>query len=732
MFLGKGGKIVPEAHTLRRRTPPPFVIMGTTCLLEMIAVARLISLPPGLSHKWRGRSRSLPKWIQAPLTWSLIGFLLGRAAVFGEIWPFGLAYFTAWLAAEECKSPVFPLAGVALGLATAVGLRFSIPYYAALGLLGLVKRRGKGQAEVRWASWLLAGCLLVKMPLHYLLRPIPIVFVVGITECVLAIVGFRLLYFAVGRCSKQRLAFEEVFWLLFLFSLLVSLDWRLGGFSLRLFLTFYLLVIASKVGGIGVSCIVGPALALLGLLLGETTQFALFIVISSLLAGVFHKYRWGPYVGASLALILSSGGSFHPETVQGFFSVLAAVWLTRWMPASRLNQLARIIPGTKPFFEREQGYGQHLKQVLDQRIEQYLTVFAELESTLGDVQDPFLSQQLQGMTELLQTMKNAFSLDVQFIKHFEEKLLNRFLREDLAFLTVAKNPDGFEILGALRHPCEGRCFCEELADYCSGTIESQRYSVISCNCRTNSQCGFRIVPSPRYRLEIGRAKIAQQEISGDSQVTFEITSSKVAILLSDGMGVGLRAHTESSIAVRLLERMIKAGYDLATAVSLINRLLLLRNQDEMFVTIDLVVVDLFSGQLEFVKIGSAPSFIKRGRQVEIIHNHALPVGVLSRVDVESDKRTLQEDAVLIMTTDGVLDAQRNLARKDEWMCWNLRRLPNSGDMALLAEKILAESLQISSGQVKDDMMVVVARLVRKEWGRESHRRTQSGVNRFNA
>jgi stage II sporulation protein E len=193
------------------------------------------------------------------------------------------------------------------------------------------------------------------------------------------------------------------------------------------------------------------------------------------------------------------------------------------------------------------------------------------------------------------------------------------------------------------------------------------------------------------------------------------------------MGVGLKAHTESNMTLRLLERMTKAGYDLATSVSLINRLLMLRNQDDMFVTIDMVVVDLFSGQLEFVKIGAAPSYIKRGREVEIIYNHTLPVGVLSQVDVESDRRMLQEGEVLIMTTDGVLDAQRKVARQDEWMCWNLRRLRQEEDMSVLAEAILTDSIDVADGRIDDDMMVVVARLVSADSELESYRRVQSSV-----
>ena len=59
------------------------------------------------------------------------------------------------------------------------------------------------------------------------------------------------------------------------------------------------------------------------------------------------------------------------------------------------------------------------------------------------------------------------------------------------------------------------------------------------------------------------------------------------------------------MAIRLLQRMITAGYNVEVAISLVNRVLLLRSQDEIFVTIDLVVVDLHTGRLDFVKIGCA-------------------------------------------------------------------------------------------------------------------------------
>lgn len=683
-------------------------------------MARILSLPTLVRKEGLKLSEIWVYLIHSFLSWGFLGFLLGRAAIFGEIWPFGLAFLAVWRACGRSRlATTFPLLAVSVGLASVIGIRLSLPYYAALAFFWVLPCGG----EREWRLWLIFGCLLIKMPLHYVLQPVPMVFVVGVTECVLAVFSYGLLYFVVKRCLEEQLACGQLQALLFSFAFILSLNIRWGGFSPRLFLIGLLIALGARVGGLRVTCILGPSLAVLSLLLGEPTNLVLLIVIISLLIGAFHRFRWGYYVGPILGVAFAFPGIANAETMQWLVVLLISVGVARLIPEVHLRHVARLIPGSEPFQQQNKGYDKHLKEVLDQKIDQYLTVFEELENTLMGVENPLFHKQMQGMAELLQSMKGSFGPHLQFTKDFEDRILNNFVDANLAYVSVLKSLDGFEVHGALQERCGNGAFCQSLAGFCSGTLESQRYGVVSCNCFTEGVCGFKIAPWPRYKLEIGRAKIAQEEISGDNQVTFEIASSKVAILLSDGMGVGLKAYTESNIAVRLLERMIKAGYDLATAVSLVNRLLLLRNQDEMFVTIDLVVVDLFSGQLEFVKIGSAPSFIKRGREVEIIHNHSLPVGVLSQVDVETDRRTLKEGEVLVMATDGVLDAHRGIARKDEWMCWNLRRLHDPKDLASMAEEILCDSLEIANGQVQDDMMVVVARLVRNDLEIAAYRRT---------
>src|SRR5690606_12632426 len=120
-----------------------------------------------------------------------------------------------------------------------------------------------------------------------------------------------------------------------------------------------------------------------------------------------------------------------------------------------------------------------------------------------------------------------------------------------------------------------------------------------------------------YEVETGVASAAKDGglLSGDCFTTIELGNGKFAVALSDGMGNGARAWMESSAALTMLEQLLKSGIDERLAVKSVNSMLLLRSPDEMFATIDLALIDLHSAQANLLKIGSMPSFIKRGREV---------------------------------------------------------------------------------------------------------------------
>jgi hypothetical protein len=128
----------------------------------------------------------LTRLAQSPLVWGFHGFLLGRAAIFGEIWPFGLAYAAAFRALNRNKQ-VLPVLGVVLGITSSVGFTLSLPYYASIAILVLAP----GEGERLRKRWLIFAVFGVKMVLHYLLQPIPMVAIVAITECTFAVFAYR-------------------------------------------------------------------------------------------------------------------------------------------------------------------------------------------------------------------------------------------------------------------------------------------------------------------------------------------------------------------------------------------------------------------------------------------------------------------------------------------------------------------------------------------------------------
>ena len=146
-----------------------------------------------------------------------------------------------------------------------------------------------------------------------------------------------------------------------------------------------------------------------------------------------------------------------------------------------------------------------------------------------------------------------------------------------------------------------------------------------------------------------------QQISGDSFSFLHKEEGIFLASLSDGMGTGLNAYQESEKVVDLLEQFLEAGFSKETAVKMINSALVLGSDGKTFSTIDISAINLYSGECEFLKIGAASSFIRRGSCVECITSTSLPAGIFQQTDFVQTSRKLCDGDLLIMVTDGVLD-----------------------------------------------------------------------------
>jgi len=218
------------------------------------------------------------------------------------------------------------------------------------------------------------------------------------------------------------------------------------------------------------------------------------------------------------------------------------------------------------------------------------------------------------------------------------------------------------------------------------------------------------VPTLPYRVGVARVAKDEKVVSGDSYLYRQVGDERLVLVLSDGMGAGTRAAAESRTTVGLLEKFLELGFDETEAVRTVNHLLLLRSTGEMFATLDLMLVGLRDGAARFIKIGAAPSFIRRGRHVHVIRAGTLPMGVVNEPDIQMTHRALQRGDLVVMMTDGVIGAWPNLGAAEDWIKGFLASLEREEPRRVAAD-LLGEALRRGRGGARDDMTVLVLRML---------------------
>lgn len=321
-----------------------------------------------------------------------------------------------------------------------------------------------------------------------------------------------------------------------------------------------------------------------------------------------------------------------------------------------------------------------------------------------------VSKQLIGVSKVIRNLADGIDDKTVVDLELREKLLKdcQRLKLDITDLTPIKTGGGQMYLKIVTPSCKGQSDCERDLAIVISSLLGYRMEVYEKSCPGfigKGQCEFTLTRSINYRVETGVAQAGKEEICGDSFTIATLKEGQELIALSDGMGVGQKAYNESQAAVRLLENLLSCGYDKNMALDTINSVLLLRSTAESFTTIDMVMIDLYTAEVDFIKIGSAPSFIKRGRKVGVVTSNSLPIGILDAVDMSSEKRSLCPRDILVMVSDGILEIGRSKA-DENWLRDFLTDIDEKNPQ-VLAEMIIRQALSISQGKPSDDMTAIV-------------------------
>ena len=195
-------------------------------------------------------------------------------------------------------------------------------------------------------------------------------------------------------------------------------------------------------------------------------------------------------------------------------------------------------------------------------------------------------------------------------------------------------------------------------------------------------------------------------ISGDSYMWEELPDGRFAIVLSDGMGNGKTAATESSLAAVI--KLLKAGLEVELVLKLLNSILLLNAENEIFSTIDLGILNKKTGKMKFYKIGAATTFIKRKNAVETVKVSAMPMGIVDGLKIDYVTVHLNPGDQVIMISDGVTDSKREDLSM-EWLAQTIEEI-KSKDPQTMCDLIMNRAVENYGLKEKDDLTVLSVRV----------------------
>lgn len=324
-----------------------------------------------------------------------------------------------------------------------------------------------------------------------------------------------------------------------------------------------------------------------------------------------------------------------------------------------------------------------------------------------------MEKQLNGVSKAIQNMAKDIQKELELGEKYEKE--NKEIIEILKQKNI--NIEDISISKEDRYIVD--IYLNEILETLKiNTIEKVLTKVLKENIVLNDEVSvgkkLSFISDDKYVMAIGSGETikSKSQVSGDSTLNIRLKDGKYLVAISDGMGSGQEAKKSSTQALRMLENLLLSGFDKNTSLELINTSLINQNS-EVFSTLDIAIIDLYKGTIEFIKSGACPTYIKNKKKVQIIKSNTLPAGIIDVNDVQTFDKDISTGDIMLMCSDGILDSNVEYKNKELWIKYLLEDIETNNTQKI-ADLILNEAIDNNYGIPKDDMSIIVCKFMKKE------------------
>ncbi len=324
-----------------------------------------------------------------------------------------------------------------------------------------------------------------------------------------------------------------------------------------------------------------------------------------------------------------------------------------------------------------------------------------------------MEKQLNGVSKAIQNMAKDIQKELELGEKYEKEnkeIIEILKQKDINIEDISISKEDRYIVDIYLN--------EILETLKINTIEKVLTKVLKENIVLNDEVSLgkklSFISDDKYVMAIGSGETIKNKskVSGDSTLNIRLKDGKYLVAISDGMGSGQEAKKSSTQALRMLENLLLSGFDKNTSLELINTSLINQNS-EVFSTLDIAIIDLYKGTIEFIKSGACPTYIKNKKKVQIIKSNTLPAGIIDVNDVQTFDKDISTGDIMLMCSDGILDSNVEYKNKELWIKYLLEDIETNNTQKI-ADLILSEAIDNNYGIPKDDMSIVVCKFMKKE------------------
>lgn len=681
------------------------------------------------THKMKGREKINLRLDAGMALIILFGFLVSRSLFFDQTLPFGLAFYAAALKKE--KRYMIIALPVILGIALTVGMFGALYYAVAFAAFTISYFFIKDRDITVYAivsSILQFGILGIDLINDFILYDF-IIYVLSAAVCFSMTFVFYQCVPAIIKVNRRVLSREEIIAFAITAGIILSgfSKVKVAGFSIANVLSVLAVVTSAYAGGIGVGCSAGLVAGFISNLARINPVIITTYGLAGLFSGLFNKLG---KTGSVLGFVFSYGLMYTYIPSLGaqmtFYEVLASMMMFILLPRSFIYTLSEYVDKAVNKQKALADYSIRVKKMSCEKVRDLSDIFGEIAEDMEqliqageDIQNndyadnrlKILVQQFKGISALLRNLSDDMNAEIEFLNDIEDSIKVELDRHgfDIKDVYVLKKGDRVEVQ-IVKKVCYGSKECLKSVIPIVSKCIGKRMVPVRNSCSIDEKmrtCSLRLEEADKYDVITAVVSTSKEPVNGDNFSFLELPYGKYMMALSDGMGTGAKAASESKLALKLVERFSKAGFTKEAAVKCVNALMALRNL-ECFSTLDMCLFDKYTGKAEFIKMGSSSTFIKRKEMVDVIRSHQLPLGILNNVDVSGKNSILGDGDMLIMVTDGILDAN-DFIKREQWLKQLLKEI--DGTPQEMARKISEETLKLTKGNVKDDMTVMVSKIV---------------------